>query len=215
MKSPDFDQLKNSKIPKTQLGFDRGRDQDIKKHCLKVYKNFANKSELEFFHAYLIVHIRREIEIEWCVKNFYLLWEKEITFLCNKLSSRWLVSACDTIIDHPNNTVNQALCIAGSLFINTIKLYETENLMLADKSYQKNDPSLMEEKLIDGLTPYAVGRGDMIINMFRRINGCENKDEIGFKILKELIKRMHTHDSVYRRMAEKHTNPKTIWSNLL
>jgi hypothetical protein len=72
------------------------------------------------------VLLRRRIDLETNLARTRMLWRSEAPFLVAKLDSRWLVSACDTIIDHWHEPEERALALAGTLFANTIKLYETE-----------------------------------------------------------------------------------------
>jgi hypothetical protein len=212
----DFNQLKKNIILGERSKTMVGKNQDLEKHLERLYFDFVDKSELEFFHAYLIVHIRRKIDLNWCVEQFNKLWGLECEFLCSQLKARWLVSACDTMIDYPTSLDNQALALAAVLFTNTIKLYETENLMLEDKKYTKTAPLPREYELFDSITPYAIGKGDMIKNMMTRIASIGHSDAPGYKILQELVRRAtHNNDTVYSRMLKRHLVPLTFWGDIV
>lgn len=212
----DIENLKRKRILGDAGGLVVGKTLKIEEHLANLYKEFASKSELEFFHAYLIVHLRRDCEQEWCIEQFNTIWDLEHKFLCAKLSTRWLVSACDTMIDYPTSESNRIAAMATTLFLNTIKLYETENLMLENKQYTKNAPLPRELELFDGITPYAVGKGDMIKNLLTRINAIDHSTLIAYKILREIIKRAtHEYDTVYSRMLKRHLSSKTYWGDLL
>lgn len=43
-------------------------------------------------------------------------------FLCQHLNLRWLISACDTFIDHDSDPTLRALMLQGVLLVNTVKL---------------------------------------------------------------------------------------------
>lgn len=214
--SIDFESLKRSFIPGNIGKFVVGKASKIEDHLANLYKEFASKSELEYFHAYLIVHIRRKIEEKWCIDQFNNIWNLEHEFLCSQLSTRWLVSACDTMVDYPSSVSNQIAAAATTLFLNTIKLYETENLMLEDRMYIKNAPLPREFELFDGVSPYAVGKGDMIKNLLARINTIEHSNLAAYRILLEIVSRaIHKNDTVYFRMLQRHVVPETYWGDIL
>lgn len=214
--SLDYELLKKNMIPGDSRKLVIGKAQKIEDHLANLYVEFAMKSELEFFHSYLIVHIRRNIQPEWCIEQFNNLWHYEHQYLCKQLATRWLVSACDTMIDFPASVNNQLTAITASLFLNTIKLYETENLMLEDKRYTKNAPLPSEHELFDSVTAFAVGKGDMIKNLMTRIVKVEHSNIVAFKILLELLRRtIHELDTVYFRMLKRHIAPQTYWEDIL
>jgi hypothetical protein len=91
--------------------------------------------------------------------------------LCSNLDARWLVSACDTIIDHFNEPDEIATAIAGSMFMNTVKLYETERLTQATvRSFDEVFKDGSRVPLCDGMSAFVVGGGDMVKNLVRRVD---------------------------------------------
>lgn len=143
--------------------------------------------------------------------NFRRIWAEEGEFLCSRLDSRWLVSACDTIIDHFEERDEVATAVAGTLFMNTVKLYETERLVQQPaRGFEEVLGADRRVTLFDGMAAFLVGRGDMVRNMLDRVTrGADSP--IASPILKELIRRANTHDTVFKRFRDLHTNPRTLW----
>ncbi len=183
--------------------FHRIRDTD--EHINALKKEFSGKSYLEFFHAATITFIRRRLNLRHCLSNFKKIWNKESEFMCSRLDSRWLVSACDTIIDHFKEKDEVATALAGTLFMNTIKLYETERLVQQKvREFDEIFQTVDRVPLFDGMSAYIVGYED---GMFRKLvirTLTHSNSRIASPILKELIKRANTHDTVFKRLDDQH-----------
>jgi len=150
---------------------------------------------------------------------------------------RWLVSTCDTIIDHDKNSLEVAYATSVTLLVNTIKLYETEEVVvLQHKNILYPDESPKHINLFDGIFSYSIGGGDMILNMMNRIIPHSKDNRTFYKVLKniimklfnrslfspkkknishyillEVLNRIHINNTVYRRMSNIHKNNKTRW----
>ena len=99
-----------------------GRKSELNAHIDMLRKEFSGKTYLEFFHAATTCFIRRRLNLDHCLANFRQIWQEESVFMCEHLDTRWLVSACDTIIDHFEDPNEVAVAIGGTLFMNTCKL---------------------------------------------------------------------------------------------
>jgi hypothetical protein len=212
---PDLETLKNSVVDAGERSFERGRTSDLTEHLLLMSREFSGKSQLEFFHAATVVFIRRRLNLPETADRFWRMWRAEGDFLASRLDSRWLVSACDTIIDTANDQGERALAIAGTLYANTMKLYETERLALGTRhlgpeNYDTGTGDARHE-LFDGVTAFNLGRGDMIAKLMRRLDRKVNRNRVAGRILVELIGRAHRSDTVYSRFAAAHERPKTAW----
>jgi hypothetical protein len=170
----------------------------------------VGKSELEFHHARTIVLIRRKLEWTQSVNDFWRMWREEDVFLLRNLDSRWLISACDTIVDISNDQEMRAAAAAATLFANTCKLYETERLMKTSLESVDTEKSGDRVELYDGLTAFVVGRGDMVHNLFARV-GTLNDGCVANKILKEVMNRARQNDTVFRRFGDIHEVEHTRW----
>ncbi|WP_198912819.1 hypothetical protein, partial [Streptococcus agalactiae] len=86
----------------------------------------------------------------------------EYEFLCQHLSTRWLISACDTFIDYSSDDYLKALLMNAVVLINTIKLQESERFLTDTQNAQVDEhrkQSLQTERLalFDGVAGFAVG----------------------------------------------------------
>ncbi len=189
-----------------------GTKVDLEEHLSVLAQEFSGKSYLEYFHAATIVFIRRKINLDFCLKNFFKMWDEEGDFLRSNLDSRWLVSACDTIIDHSTDPVDVATAISCVLLMNTVKLYETERVFSAKPSFVEHCPAENTGRvnLFDGMSIFTIGRGDMVKKMLHRVNANSNST-ISSLVLKELLVRLNKSDTVYKRFRELHTREATKW----
>ena len=117
-----------------------GRTKDADEHISRLRAEFAGLPEICHTHASLIVRIRRKIDLESTLTAFFELWSSKADELAAHLSSRWLVSACDTFADY-GTPFQRAGALILSATINTLKLAETERLLLRDAS---PDPERIE-----------------------------------------------------------------------
>jgi hypothetical protein len=186
------------------------RQPDLNAHLTVLRKEFAGQSELLFYHAMLIALLRRRIEVAENLPRLRALWASEQAFLLEALDSRWLVSACDTIVDHWPEPDERALALATSLFANTIKLYETERIATGGVQGEYTLPE-GRVALHDGMTAFQIGEGDMIFNLVRRIEATTAQAGTAAQILRELVKRASKHDTVFRRFRAVHNRDATAW----
>lgn len=212
---PDLETLKNSVVDAGARSFGRRRRNDLPEHMEMLAREFSGRSQLEFFQAATVVFIRRRLNLPDTVDRFWRMWRAEGDFLASRLDSRWLVSACDTIVDTANDPGERALAIAGTLYANTMKLYETERLALGTRHLgpESYDTGIRDARheLFDGVTAFNPGRGDMISKLMRRLNLKLDQDRVAGRILVELIGRAHRSDTVYSRFAAAHERPETAW----
>lgn len=188
-----------------------GRHESLDEHLEMIKNEFVGRPKLLYYHSELVVRIRRALELDENLKTYWLLWDAELEFLLDKLDTRWLVAACDTIADHHPDPAERATALSAAILINTIKLYETERVHLGNERLTKSD-AYPPQPLFDGLTTFAVGAGDMIANLTRRIATVAKLSPLAGAILLELFSRMHRQDTVFARMAAVHANDATRWT---
>jgi hypothetical protein len=129
------------------------------------------------------------------------------------LNIRWLVSACDTFADHSTNESERALALATTVLANTVKAYETENVM-SGHTMVNYDPDLIAKvqqesiPLIDGMSCYTVGTDDTLRNMVWRMKEITPKFASGL-ILMQVFQRLCTLPTAFGRMRQAHTRAKT------
>ncbi len=125
----DIDELKYQIIAGNGKTYTHGSAKDIKQHIAALRKEFVGEPELIFYHAQLIVLIRREFKTVEMYDKFDMLWREDSDFLLKNMSIRWLVAASDTFAEMSRNSTEKALALAVALLINTIKLSETERFL--------------------------------------------------------------------------------------
>jgi hypothetical protein len=215
----DFQHLKSTLVNEGEAESSRGRLEDIDDHLRMIAREFSGQPMILFYHAWLIVHIRRGQLVK--AAEFQNLWKSEPDYLIQHLNSRWLVSACDTFADIGQNDGETQLALATTLMMAVIKLYETEKcgyqvrqsfFSMISKKRQADKPSPFVSELFDGLTTFAVGNGDLIFNLLVRTKSVsERTPSIIGQILTELLRRLHKNDTVFKRMRDRHTYEGTRW----
>lgn len=168
---------------------------------------------IAFAPMVLTVPIRRNRDLDHHLSLFYELWDQHGSALLEALDTRWLVSCCDTFIDHPRSEAERAYALCGSLFVNTLKLHETELLYspaypdLQGDVQRINARAMMQRRgrvmLFDGLTPFRFGAttGDMIKNLSQRVDRSgTDAPYVTAHIVTELFRRANTKNTVFTRM---------------
>lgn len=127
-----------------------GHIEPVEDHLRALEREFAGDSRLDYYHAALIVLIRRDVQRRLAYEHFESMWRDQTDYLCN-LNLRWLISACDTIMEHAPDVADRTAGAMGSLLANTVKLYETERYFSEVKFAPKSDLR-SPVPLFDGLT---------------------------------------------------------------
>lgn len=211
----DYSTLKTNIIRDTEQVYTHGADKDITQHLHNLRAEFAGQAELLYYHAQLIVLIRRDYQIAEQFALFERLWDQEAEFLREHLNTRWLISAADTFADHSPDATTRSLALAASLLVNTIKLQETERYLqatenLTDQSERQQSLQTGRVALFDGTSAFAVGTDDTLRNLRWRLDALSQTHPMGL-VLAELFQRLQTHDTVYQRFRQRHTRAKTAW----
>ena len=178
---------------------------DLTAKLEEVRRSFEGTSELCYFHAELIVRIRRGIDVSTNWLAFCLLWEQECDFLCKRLNSRWLISALDTYADCGQPLQRPRALISIALF-NTIRLSETERALFSGETHKPQGAVNLYKQdmaqLWDGIETYNLRRGDMVWNMLRRIRRCLAPDPILKAIFETLLARALQSDTLITRINQ-------------
>lgn len=177
-------------------------------HISLLRTEFVGLPEICHTHAELVVRIRRKLDLQPTLAAFFDLWDAEAEQLAANLSSRWLVSACDTFADY-GTPFQQAGALILSATINTLKLADTERLLLNDASRDpaKTDALIRSHaenahvELWDGMTAYSVVAGDMPRNLLSRMRAVLGQDPVLSVIGRTLIERALQGDTVFGRLA--------------
>lgn len=193
----------------------RGSAKDVKVHYQALMQEFSGQPELAFHHAFLNALIRREFELDKTFAQFQDLWVQEADWLLANLNIRWLVSASDTFADHSPDPQVRSLALATTLLANTVKAYETENL-LSNREHIVYDPERVAQvqreaiPIFEGMSCYTVGTDDTLRNMVWRMKDIA-PHHISGRILMEVFNRLGTLPTAFGRMRAMHTRKKTEW----
>lgn len=213
----NWNELRDDIIDGDKLEYTYGSDKDLQTHLTNLKREFVGHSELEYYHATLIVLIRRGFQVEKEFKSFEQLWYEQKEFLIKKLNTRWLISACDTFIDHSDDDYLKSLLMNAVILVNTIKMQESERYLTATENAKADDSrysSLQNERLalFDGVAGFAVGTDDTLRNMRWRLDKLAQSHPLG-GLLIEIFERVQkpSADTVYSRFRALHTRDKTAW----
>lgn len=216
LNSVEISSLKGQKVNNDVSTYTHGADKNLSNHLQNLSAEFSGKSELLYYHAKLIVLIRREHKVQANLNKFNELWKIEGPFLLKNLNTRWLMSAADTFADHSEEPLVKALALSASLLVNTIKLQETERFIQSSHNATDEEEKvtiLKNERvsLFDGTSAFAVGTDDTLRNMRWRLNSACQGNSMAGQILQEIFNRVQEHDTVYARFRKRHDRKKTAW----
>lgn len=201
-----------------QAQYAHGASVDLSEHLAKVRREFIGQSELLYQHAMLIVLMRRDADVAANYERFKRMWLSQRDFLVKHLDLRWLISACDTFIDHDTDPVMRAVLMNGPLLANTVKLAETERFILGVNAETPDQPEALgalwshRVGLFDGIAGFIPGTDDTLRNMRWRLEAVCQLHPLGALVM-EIFERLQRapNDNVYLRFKQRHTREKTRW----
>ena len=209
--------MKTNIIFGDEIKYTHGADKDIQQHIANLKAEFIGQPELNYHHAILILLIRREVDVQKHFLQFERLWLIEHDFLLKSLNTRWLISACDTFIDHSADEALKSLLMTAVILVNTIKLQESERYLTVSDNAQPDDQryaSLQNERLalFDGVSGFAVGTDDTLRNMRWRLDKLAQHQPLG-NLVTEIFERAQQPNAhtVYSRFRALHHRDKTAW----
>ncbi|WP_027488332.1 hypothetical protein [Allorhizobium undicola] len=211
----DFAALKARLIDGGEVVQTRGSEKSLDLHLANLRREFSAQPELVFYHAKLIVLLRREFEVKETFAQFRALWEAEAEFLVRHLNLRWLVSAADSFADHDPDPAVRASATLVSVLVNTVKIYETERV-LADPPPAPISPSSIDQvqqelvPLFSGLSCFTIGTDDTWRNTRWRMDGLMERPPVGL-ILKTVFDRLQEEDTAFHRLKLLHQRERTGW----
>ncbi|MEA5475974.1 hypothetical protein VB716_17300 [Synechococcus sp. CCY9201] len=136
---------------------------------------------------------RRGVKENW--KELDKILCDEIDLLVKNTNLRWLISICDTIVDH-DKTERRFMALSITTFVNTFRIAEMVKLTRA-KSIEKVDEIDFYE-LYEGITTFSVKKQDTFLNLSRRMKWTIRKDLLMTRIWDEVVNRIHASDNVMR-----------------
>lgn len=213
----DWETMSSQIIEGDTSTYTHGSDKNLQSHIDNLRHEFVGRTELEYYHASLTVLIRRDFQTKNNFNIFEQLWYQNHEFLINNLNTRWLISACDTFIDHSDDDYLISLLMNAVIMVNTIKLQESELFLTASekalpKLERKNSLEAERLALFDGVSGFAVGTDDTLRNMRWRLDKLCNAHVLGGIVLKVFESAQHPDaNTVYSRFRALHTRDKTAW----
>jgi len=209
----DIEKFKQRLLAAGPVAYSTGQIRDVAQHLARLEAEFSGRPAPLLAHALVIVSIRRELDLEESLGEFFKLWKEQREFLLRELDIRWLKSACDTLADYGRTPAQRSLALATTILINIVKAYETERRQ-ADTCGQS--PGFVNSRtvLFDGLRIFKIGWGDMVWNMAGRIRAAAGQDDLAGSILNEVFGRMHRYDTVLRRFLALNRKPELAWADL-
>ncbi len=208
----DLDKLRNEVVIGTSYVPSSGKHFEVSKQFEMLEREFVGQLRLKLVHAQLNVLLRRNTMVRHVYSHFCELWSGHADILLDSLDSRWLISACDSICDHSADPGEATTAILISLFVNSLKLAETERLLSLPS---KPDLSLIRGRtpVFDGMTAFMPGGGDMPRNLLLRLDKTLQPETLLGKIGRELINRVLSSDTVFSRFRK--LQVRNIWNNYL
>lgn len=196
---------------------DKPKTLDITAHLGNLKHQFIGHSELSFYHATLIVLLRRGYKVTQTFLEFETLWTTETDYLLDHLSLRWIISACDTFVDHSPDSTRKAILMNASTLINTSKVHESQQFLYSNDSAKSINPIQKQkfvegdQSLYDGLTYFRIGNDDTLCNMRKRYKKFCQLDPFAGRVLLHIFDRLQHLDSAFALAKSLHSNTSTWW----
>lgn len=194
------------------------RTKNLINHLDNLKHQFIGQSELCFYHAALIVLLRRQYQSDKLFMEFEQLWESQSGYLLSNLSLRWIVSACDTFIDHSANATRAAILMNVVTLINTLKVYETQQFLQGSNSqFEHLVPDNIEAlysthlPLYEGLSYFRIGTDDTLHNMRKRYERYYSIDKLATTMLLFVFDKLQDNKSAFYTMKSFHKDEKSKW----
>jgi len=183
---------RNKRLPGTSI------EPDLANELVKWRRTFVGQPKLNYAHAASIIFIRRHLCLEAVLPFFLQIWQEAGQFLCQNLNTKWLISACDTYLDHGDSELDRSYALAGALLMKTIKLYESE--LISRNAFQTELSEIKKQELFDGYYTFSIFRGDLINNIEQRVASVTATGRPSQLILAELFARAQTRNTAYKRL---------------
>ncbi len=218
-----FDDMKVTTLTESMCDIealtDERKSTDLENHLNNLKYQSLGESELCFYHNTLVILMRRKYKIAKTFAEFERLWLAESDYLLENLSLRWIVSACDTFIDHSNNTHRAAILMNVVTLMNTLRAYETKNFL--QRSADTDSMPLISEKtdmlyagdlpLYNGLTYFRIGTDDSLRNMRKRYHKFYKADKLATSMLLAVFEKLQHTDSAFATLRTLHRDDWSKW----
>ena len=154
----------------------------------------------------LIVNLRRDRDTGASWRTFSDMIDENIDQVCESFDSRWLISICDTYVDYgdPVSSRNAMLIVQ---ITNFEKLWAT-NLLMYDVTLNKEKEKILTKHRVvhlwDGMYSMNINHGDMVNNLFNRMNALMAETPVLEKIYYSVLDRMKQHGTTLANLDKYH-----------
>lgn len=168
-------------------------------------KEMYRPSDIDHRPLYhLIVCLRRNIDWENDSKAFHEYMNEHHLDIINSFTTRWLVSITDTYADVGRTPVERSNAILISTVVNHIKLMDTYKCLVVDGNLKADAIEHKSKDLWDGIRSFAVKHGDMVENLYTRIDRVQEHTPILYKIWKEVLHRIENTNNTFSDLQKLH-----------
>ncbi len=199
----NFQAMIEQRVPGDQRKVVIGWEKDLQDHFEKIKPEFCGLPMLCFHLAKTIVLIRRNVDLEKHVEEFFAIIDNHIDVVCDHLSTRWLIAICDTIVDY-GSRLQSASALSVVVLVNSIKLAESERLLEQRCSTDADYAGYIENwphELWDGVTSYQILSGDMPRNLVKRIETSLKHTPTVARIFAVIKTKLRHEENVFSRLA--------------
>ena len=185
------------------------RKRDLAEHFALLEGEFHGAPRAAHLLACTIVCLRRDAESPAARRLFWRILNEIGPELSEVLNSRWLTSICDTVVDIAENDLDRTAALMGTLFINTLKIAETERrLYLPARPWPPQTRLRPGGAIYDGVqTIYTVTPGD-VTNLLDRIERGLRIPSPVTPVIAQLIHRAIEGDTCVNRIISLTGQPK-------
>lgn len=179
---------------------------DVEENIRAVRGEFVGKPEICHTLVKHIIYLRRNIDVVENKHNFFKLLGKYINVLLEHYDVRWLLSICDTIVDHGDD-------LSSSIAMNIVNIINNINITNTILHTCKDPNMIIQRSDIKyptwgGMITCDVVTGDTIHNMMIRNDNIMSKDPILYKIWCEIKNRGRTEQNIsVNHICQAHFNP--------
>jgi len=181
---------------------------DVEENIRAVRGEFVGKPEICHTLVKHIIYLRRNIDVVENKHNFFKLLGKYINVLLEHYDVRWLLSICDTYVDHGDE-------YSSAVAMNIVNIVNGTNIQ-STIMYTVPEPVMLSERMTTdvkyptwgGMITCDIITGDTIHNMMTRNDKIIKGHYILNKIWCEIKRRgREEHMIPVNHICKAHTNP--------
>ena len=180
-----------------------GRDRMEQQRKILRYR-FNGYPEICYLLGLSISYLRRDtIHSQKASSIFQELWLSEYAVLLAVLPTRWIISSCQTFMEHGTTELQRQVGASAFFFSNLLKAYE------AERSLEGLDPGSIYPHAkpqtatgFQGLDRFKLGGSDLMLNTVALLLELSTKEKTSGRVLQEFLIRLKTGHSVFSRMDQ-------------